>query len=298
MDESKEIEIQWIKAEESLAHALKSVLGCSGQLLKNHLDKQRLQRPLKARDTTSLPLELVNHLQINGRYQGAIPRILNETDQYLALHKPPGVHSHPLKYSDTNTLLNYLASINKWEALMINLSQYDRGLIHRLDFETSGVILLAKTPQFFDRMRNDFNAQMKGKYYWAIVSGDFQRSGDWKHYLTPYGPRGASQKVSSDYRDGSVAGELSVQKLDYQRGHSLLLVKLQTGLRHQIRAQLAAIGYPIVGDDLYGGEKGERLFLHALRYQWEDLVEDQAAELFDRFFDLHRALQMGHDMIW
>ena len=90
---------------------------------------------------------------------------------------------------------------------------------------------------------------------------------------------------------------MSVFKISVGKGVSLVLVNLKTGLRHQIRAQLSFLGFPILGDELYGGRKAERVFLHALRYEFSDIVEDSNAELFNIFFDLNRALQMTHDMI-
>jgi 23S rRNA pseudouridine1911/1915/1917 synthase len=291
------IEIQWLYNEASLGEAVKNLLGCSGQLIKKHLSVKEQRRSLKARQLSHLPMDLVNHLQINPQYRGPLPSILAETEDYLALHKPPGVHSHPLKYTDQDTLLNYLASIGHWGPLQINLQNYDRGLIHRLDFETSGVVLLAKTQAFHQRMRSDFNQQMKAKYYLAIVKGDFKAEGTWTHHFSARGEKGMRQQVGEAASKDSQRGELSLCKLQFKAGYSLVLVKLKTGLRHQIRAQLSYLGYPILGDVLYGGETQPRLFLHALKYEWDAVIEDRDAELFEGFFDLHSALQMGHDVI-
>lgn len=65
--------------------------------------------------------------------------------------------------------------------------------------------------------------------------------------------------------------ELEVQKLSFNErtNRSLLQVSLKTGLRHQIRVQLAHLGYPLIGDELYGGESSSRLHLHAYRYQFQ-----------------------------
>ena len=67
---------------------------------------------------------------------------------------------------------------------------------------------------------------------------------------------------------------------------TLLLVSLETGLRHQIRAQLSHLGFPILGDELYGGAKSSRLFLHAWKYEWDEIVVDQNADGFEKYFDL------------
>lgn len=291
------IEFQWLNDEASLKVALQECLGSSGQLLKKHFSSKELARAVRARDIVKLPLDLVNHLQINPAYEGADTVVLRETDDFIAIHKPSGIHSHPLCYSDKNTILNFLANQGKWEALRINEGSFDRGLLFRLDFETSGVLVLAKTEAFFQKIRHNFQKAIKRKLYWAVVEGEFNQEGEWTHYFRATGIKGAKQKVSFDSHESAQEGSLSVKKVLYTEGFSLLLVNLDSGLRHQIRAQLSALGFPILGDELYGGRKSSRLFLHAWRYEWEQIIEDPRADLFESFFDLDRALQMSHDML-
>lgn len=291
------VEVCWLQHSESLENALKTTLGISGQLIKRHFSAKEKERPVSRGDVSRLPLNLVNHLQIFPEYQGPEVKILLETQDYLVLHKPPGAHCHPLNYGDKDTLLNFLICAGKWEATMVNVRNYDRGLLYRLDYETSGVIMLAKTETFLQHMRGNFAAIMKKKFYWAIVEGDFDREGRWVHFLKGIGPKGIRQRVL-DHQDAEAReGVLSVLKVTHSRGLSLVLVNLNTGLRHQIRAQLSHLGFPILGDELYGGKKARRLFLHALRYEFSEVVEDADAELFQIFFDLHRALQVSHDML-
>jgi 23S rRNA pseudouridine1911/1915/1917 synthase len=291
------IEFQWLYDQVSLKEGLQECLGSSGQLLKKHFSSKELARPLKAHDLIRLPLDLVNHLQINPSYEGSRAVILHETDDFIAVHKPAAIHSHPLCYSDKNTVLNFLAAQGKWEALRVNKSSYDRGLLFRLDFETSGVLVLAKTESFFGQIRNNFQKAIKRKLYWTIVEGEFNQEGEWTHYFRASGVKGAKQKVSLDSHESAQEGSLSVRKILSSQGKSLLLVNLDSGLRHQIRAQLSSLGFPILGDELYGGAKSSRLFLHAWRYEWDEMIEDPHADLFESFFNLDRALQVSHDML-
>lgn len=291
------VEISWLFDEPSLKDALQSSIGCSGQLIKRHLSTKESKRQLRSRDTSRLPLDLVNNLQINPTYHGPEVRILREDADAIVLHKPPGVHCHPLRYTDTNTLLNFLAQEKKWEPLLINTGHYDRGLLYRLDEETSGVVVVAKTEQVYQDLRLNFSSKMKRKFYWAVVDGDFDQEGEWSHYFLATGIKGGKQKVSETQLPGAELGTLTVKKVQSLGGKSLLLINLRTGLRHQIRAQLAHLGYPIVGDDLYHGSRAQRLFLHALRYEWTGIEEDAGPELFHLLFDLDRALEMTHDML-
>lgn len=291
------IEVSWLHDEATLKEALQESIHCSGQQLKKYFSSKQLLRPVKSGDELKLPLNLVNHLMINPEFKGTRPSILVEDSLYIALHKPPGIHCHPLDYSDKDTLLNYLVEEKKFEAINVNRGNYDRGLLHRLDYETSGVVLLAKTDRVYQNTRNDFQHEVKRKFYWAVVNGNFNKDGLWTHHFKATGLKGSKQKVFDQESEASIQGTMSVMKISENAGKSLLLINLKTGLRHQIRAQLAHLGFPILGDELYGGLQSERIFLHALRYEWMDVVEDPKAELFDRFFDLNGALQMSHDML-
>lgn len=291
------VELSWLHDEGSLKEALQSTLHSSGQLLKKHFSSKQLTRALKAREVSRLPLDLVNQLRINPEYVGPEIEILAETEAYLAVHKPPGIHSHPHAYSDKNTVLNFLASKGLWKSLEVNTENYDRGLFFRLDFETSGVLILAKNEKLLQHVREEFATEMKRKFYWAIVNGSFDREGLHTHYFKGSGAKGSKQKVEDQGGDDLKPGSLAVMKVAEGQGKSLLLVNLKTGLRHQIRAQLAHLGFPIYGDELYGGGQGERLFLHAFRYEWIDIIEDRNPELFHIFFDLNSALKMSHDML-
>jgi 23S rRNA pseudouridine1911/1915/1917 synthase len=291
------VEFSFLHDEETLKSALQDLLECSGQLLKKYFSSKELTRAVKARESISVPLDFVNHLRINPEFSGPLPKILKDTKDYLVVHKPPFLHCHPLCYSDKDTILNFLVKENKSDVLKVNPENYDRGLLFRLDYETSGVLVLAKNQKLLERLRRDFT-QMKSKYYWAIVDGDFDREGRHAHYFRATGVKGHKQVVTDSQKPDSTEGVLKVKKVLGKEGKSLLLVKLETGLRHQIRAQLSHLGFPILGDELYGGMKDQRVYLHALKYEWEAEAEaeDSEAELFDRFFDLNSALQMSHDM--
>lgn len=291
------VEFCWLYDEPSFKEGLKKTLGSSGQLIKRYFSSKEQHREVKSRGVAKLPLSFVNHMKINPSYVGPDIKIILETDDIIVLHKPPFVHCHPLAYEDKDTLLNFLVEKNKWEALHVNADHYDRGLMYRLDYETSGVIVLAKSDKYLSFMRQNFDSAMKRKFYWAIVEGDFDKEGRWTHHFKATGLKGVKQKVLDFESEGSFEGTLSALKVSSNQGKSLVLVNLKTGLRHQIRAQLSHLGFPIVGDELYGGKKADRLFLHALRYEFSEIVEDPEAELFNVLFDLNGCLQMSHDML-
>lgn len=291
------VEFSWLISEQTLKEALQKTLGSSGQLIKKFFSSKEQQRAVARKEVARLPLSFVNHMKINPSYVGPEISIITENEDIIVLHKPPGVHCHPHNYDDKDTLLNFLVTKNKWEALTVNEDHYDRGLMYRLDFETSGVIVLAKSEKYLKYMRQHFVTAIKKKFYWAIVEGDFDKEGRWTHHFKATGHKGVKQKVLDHEVEDSSEGTLSVMKVSTNQGTTLVLVNLKTGLRHQIRAQLAHLGFPILGDELYGGRKAERLFLHAFRYEFSEIVEDPNPELFQLFFDLNGTLQMCHDML-
>ncbi|MFY7991851.1 MAG: pseudouridine synthase family protein [Bacteriovoracaceae bacterium] len=278
----------------SRAEGIRFLLGCSqAQLKKADLPKKWLTSANIKGEVWRLPVDLINHGKIAPAYTGPSTPILKESKNFLAVHKPAQLHSHPLRYSDTNTMLNALYDLGRSELLEINTSHYDRSLLYRLDFETSGVVIFAKSDLAYQEVRENFNSITKEKIYLAVVRGQFNREGFHAHEFVGSGVGGEKQKLVRPGEGQTATLEVSLSEYSSQDDVSLVRVKLKTGIRHQIRVQLATLGFPILGDELYGGEKSSRLFLHAYQYALEGMSEsftvtDERAELFDRFFDLNR----------
>lgn len=197
--------------------------------------------------------------------------VVYEDDSILVLDKPAGLASHGFSARDHATLANVIAM--RWpELLNVGNSRWEPGLVHRLDIETSGLILVAKTQAVFDRLRLQFRRREISKTYWALVWGDGGAEGiiDFplahdssdKRKMRAVRPSGKGKplrnwRALTQYRKIGAAG-----------GTSLLEIVMATGVTHQIRVHLAAIGCPLVGDALYGIEGKERFglsrhFLHA-----------------------------------
>jgi 23S rRNA-/tRNA-specific pseudouridylate synthase len=102
------------------------------------------------------------------------------------------------------------------------------------------------------------------------VEGECKLEGSFTHYFSSKDIKGKRVTVS-DYESKGDKGELALKALSYNpaTNTTLMEVDLKTGLRHQIRAQLAHLGYPLKGDVFYGGKEANRLYLHALNYQFE-----------------------------
>jgi 23S rRNA-/tRNA-specific pseudouridylate synthase len=184
------------------------------------------------------------------------PQIIFEDDKITAVDKPPFLTSEEVAQSFKLTLL------------------------HRLDKETSGVLLLSKDSEFTKKVIAAFKAQSVKKTYLAIVSGKFAES------VTIDTPLQIMKTKSGAYakpsKDGQSAVSIVVPKL-IEGKSSMVEVSIQTGRTHQIRAHLKSIGFPIVGDEKYGGRSASRIMLHAwkislLGYSFESPLTDDFAK--------------------
>jgi 23S rRNA pseudouridine1911/1915/1917 synthase len=198
-------------------------------------------------------------------------RIIYEDETILALDKPAGMATHGFSARDDATLANFILA--RWpELLTVGKSRWEPGLVHRLDIETSGLILAAKIQTAFDRLRRQFGRREVSKTYWALVWGEALERGEIHLPLAHHSSDKRKMRVFDPDASGkptrSWPALTQYRKIGSAPGVSLLEVIMATGVTHQIRVHLAASGWPIVGDGLYGPERKEKIglerhFLHA-----------------------------------
>lgn len=192
--------------------------------------------------------------------------VLHEDAQLLFVNKPAHRPSHPLKPGETGTVANALVARYP-ECAQASEDPREGGLCHRLDVETSGVLLAARDRESWKKMREAFSARDQvDKRYWALVTGPLADEGEIDLPLRHH-PRHAD-RVEPAADEGPDAREAysEFKVLGRAGEHSLVEVRIKTGVLHQVRAHLAAIGAPLVGDELYGGKPWPgltRFFLHA-----------------------------------
>lgn len=238
------------------------------QLKKYSLSKKYLSKIIQAKEEVSLPLDLINRNIINPTYSGVDIELIFEDENVLVLNKPVKIHSHPLRYDENDNLLSFLRMMFHSSLLNVNCINYDRGLLYRLDFETSGVIVYSKTEELYALVRKDIKSVIKKKVYLAVVEGKFNKEGAWIHYLKGSGPNDSIMKISSEEDGGRIASaKFTLLEYNSKNNQSLIKVNLDHGVRHQIRKQLETLGFPILGDSLYNGRAFSRLCLHAWKYE-------------------------------
>ncbi|MGZ3697496.1 MAG: RluA family pseudouridine synthase [Bdellovibrionota bacterium] len=187
--------------------------------------------------------------------------ILYEDERILALNKPSGMHSVPHSLEESGTAVH--AALKHCPALQgIGARELEPGLLHRLDAGTSGVLLFAKTQAEFDRLRALWKSPSVTKTYRAIVSGDAPL-GEYRLTLA-HSAKSSKRMLVEPKHQNLIRGNLlpTLTRITAVSGHDVTL-EIETGVMHQIRASLAHLGAPILGDEIYRGEAASRLMLHA-----------------------------------
>ncbi len=150
-------------------------------------------------------------------------------------------------------------------------------IVHRLDRDASGLLVVARTPEARDRLIQQFAARTPSRVYWAVVSGRVESQTIRTHFVRDRGDgkRGSSEHLpestTTDSRDTQLA-ITHVKPLVFRRGQTLLECRLETGRTNQIRIHLAELGHPILGDVKYGPLGNDRpptrLALHAIELEF------------------------------
>lgn len=237
------------------------------------------------------------------------PEIVVETDDYLVINKPAGLLTHPTQAGEPWSLSHWV-----WSAFpaLKGVGEYDDrpGIVHRLDKETSGLMVIAKTQEMFDALKSQFKNRSISKHYTTLVHGVVERDVDTIDFDIDRGTDGRmvarpktdplKLKNIGKHQPGKYAKTEFLVLGRYSR-YTLLDVTIHTGRTHQIRVHLYAYNHPVVGDPLYThqklnrslDERVDRLFLHAHLLAFTDLH----GERIETQIDLPPALQTVIDTL-
>jgi 23S rRNA pseudouridine1911/1915/1917 synthase len=191
---------------------------------------------------------------------GTIPLdILYEDPFLVVINKASGVVVHPGAGTTETTLVEGLLVDRK---LPVSDDPARPGVVHRLDMETSGVIVVAKTLNALEDLKQQFADRATKKHYIALVDGKYQETEG--HIDAPIG-RNPAMPQRMSIQTGGRPSQTDFNVLAELDGKSLLWVRPRTGRTHQIRVHLRYTGHSVVGDAKYGGTDADRLMLHAWR---------------------------------
>jgi len=206
--------------------------------------------------------------------------VLYEDDQVVVINKPSGLVVHPGAGVREGTLVHGL--IFCYPEIAAVGSPTRPGIVHRLDKETSGVMVVARTEQAYQFLRQQFEDRKVKKTYLALALGKFREK---KGLIDlPIGRHvHHRKKISVKTRKPRVA-LTNYQVLEEFQETTFLVLQPVTGRTHQLRVHLSATGHPLVGDTRYGGggkkqlQKSPRLFLHAWKLSFQHPSSGQVLE--------------------
>jgi 23S rRNA pseudouridine1911/1915/1917 synthase len=189
-------------------------------------------------------------------------KIVYEDADLLVIDKPAGLPVHPAPGHPSHTLAN--AVLAYLPGLAESAEPLRPGIVHRLDKDTSGLIIVAKNRAAHENLADQFKARSVSKSYIVLVKGKLVPESGVIEAAIGRDPRNR-QRMAVVSRGREARTDYRVLK--YLGGYTLLEIKPRTGRTHQIRVHLAAIGFPVVGDATYGvaSPRLSRQFLHASR---------------------------------
>lgn len=200
--------------------------------------------------------------------------IIYEDKDLMVINKQPGLLIHPTLIQRRHTLANALVA--RYPQIMkVGENALRPGIVHRLDKDTSGLMVIAKTQESFSHLKNQFLGRTIQKTYLALIEGVPQdKEGLIRFQIRP-SKSNRLKKVAVKNLDTSGKRSVRTAETHYKVreaiGNAFALVEVmpKTGRTHQIRVHLSAISHPVVGDRLYGAKNGlaKRQMLHAYKLE-------------------------------
>ncbi len=206
--------------------------------------------------------------------------ILFEDKYLLILSKPPGIVVHPAPGNPDGTLVNGL--LYHCQQIVGVGDEIRPGIVHRLDKDTSGIMVVAKTEKSHRFLVDAFKERSVKKEYLALVHGVFKLSSG--RIVAPIGRHPVNRQKMTVVEEGrgrySVSNWEVVEKFD--SGLNLIRVLIETGRTHQIRVHMASLGHPVAGDSLYGRARHTRFprqMLHAHTLSFAHPITGEAVQV-------------------
>ena len=218
-----------------------------GGVLVNGKVVTKFNTPVKKNDIIELS-------KINKTHKKSNLDIIYEDEYFFVINKPARLLSISTTKEKEKTAYHqvreFIKSRKKNDKIFV---------LHRLDKDTSGVLVFVKDNTLKNLLQNNWDKYVKTREYVALVTGNVKDVDDYTCYLKEIGP---DKVIVTNKKEGKIA-VTSLKTINKNNKYSLVKVNIKTGRRNQIRVVLNHLGSPIVGDKKYGGIKSNRLYLHA-----------------------------------
>jgi len=225
--------------------------------------------------------------------------IIYENTNLLAVNKPPGilVHTTTPKRADIEETLTGWVLKQYPQLINVGDSPTRPGIVHRLDKDTSGIMLIAKNQKTFDHLKSQFQNRLVNKTYRAICFGNPKHEGGVIEGTISLKPGTTKRTVYKGKMPKEAVTEYKV--LERFENASLLEIYPKTGRTHQVRVHLASINHPVLGDKLYSSKTSKKIFipkmerqmLHAHSIEFETLKGKKMMLIADEPEDFKLVLQ-------
>jgi len=191
-----------------------------------------------------------------------------EDENVLIVDKPAGIIVFPEEPSEIKTFIDYVVEAFPYIKDVGDPPRY--GIVHRIDKDTSGILIIAKNNKEFEFLQKQFKERKIEKKYTALAVGEIKSNSGEIETLIGRSPKDRRKQKVFLINDPKAQGKrialTQYTVLKRFKGHTLCEVSIKTGRKHQIRAHFSYIGHPLAGDKLYGFKgqsKLKRQFLHA-----------------------------------
>ena len=251
-DEGKRIDAYLASRNEELSRVAIQRLIDDEKILVN---KKKTKASYKVQDGDLITLEEEQPKEVSLKAQEIPIEIIYEDKDIIVVNKPKGMVVHPANGNPDGTLVNAIMAVCK-DSLSGIGGELRPGIVHRLDKDTSGVLIVAKNDKAHINMSEQIIEHQVEKTYIALVRGIVKENE--ASISMPIGRSDKDRKKMAVKKNGKNAiTHFKVLERFPKHNCTLLEIKIETGRTHQIRVHLSHIGYPVIGDEVYSSGKNE-----------------------------------------
>lgn len=291
-EENNRIDLYLSKKKEEISRVTIQRLISEEKILVNG---KKTKSSYKVKENDKITLEEEEPKEISLKAQDIPLEVIYEDNDIIVVNKPKGIVVHPANGNPDGTLVNAVMAICK-DSLSGIGGEIRPGIVHRLDKDTSGIIIVAKNDKAHINLSEQIKNHEVQKTYIALVRGIVKENN--ATINMPIGRSTKDRKKMAVTKNGKEA-ITHFKVLERYNNYTLLEVKIESGRTHQIRVHLSHIGYPIVGDTTYSngknewGIQGQCLHAKSLKFKHPITREEMflEAEIPEYFQELLRKLE-------